>query len=448
MPETPETIEYIKIANADKPRVLIIGGGFGGLELAKALEGADVQVVLIDKNNFHTFQPLLYQVSASALEPESIVYPYRKIFDEQKNFYFRLAEVKCIHPETSCVETSIGYIKYDYLVMATGSTTNFYGMEDIEKYAIPLKGIDDAIQLRNNILSNFEQALLEKDEEKINSLMDYVIVGGGPTGVEVAGALSELRKHVFPNDYKELNFRDMDIHLVQSGNRLLDGMSEESSKKALEYLQAFGVNVILGHSVKAYDGYTVTLDNGEKLITRTLLWAAGVSGNPVAGIRPESFSKGRRLSVDVYNRVTGYDNIFAIGDVAAMVSEQRPKGFAMMAQPAIQQGHRLASNLQCLLRGKPMTPFEYNDKGSMATIGRNRGVVESKWIKTQGFLGWFIWAFVHLFFLVGFRNRIVVFINWIVSYLSYDKGIRLIIGPHEKIARDTIEKDQKKEVVL
>ncbi|MDQ3291176.1 MAG: NAD(P)/FAD-dependent oxidoreductase, partial [Bacteroidota bacterium] len=356
-----------KIAETGKPRVVIIGGGFAGLELVKALRRADVQVVLIDKQNFHTFQPLLYQVGTAAVEADSIVYPFRKIFDEQQNFYFRLAEVQSVDTSQQLIETSIGLLRYDYLVIATGATTNFYGDEQMQKTAISLKNIPDALSLRNTILSNFEKALQIDDEEQLNSLMDYVIVGGGPTGVELAGALSELRKHVFPSDYKELDFIKMDIHLIQSGDLLLKGMSAEASQKAREYLENYGVKIWFNRRVKAYDGYTVLLDSGEKLISRTLIWAAGVTGAPIAGIRKESLLRGNRFQVDEYNRIAGYQNIFAIGDIAAMITPQNPEGHPMLAQPAIQQGRNLGENIRDLIAGKPLKPFHYNDRGAMAT---------------------------------------------------------------------------------
>jgi NADH dehydrogenase len=417
-----------RIADIGKPRIVIVGGGFAGIELAKSLRKADVQVVLIDKQNHHAFQPLLYQVATAGLEADSIVYPFRKIFEDQKNFYFRMAEVEKVDTAKQVVHTTIGELRYDYLVIATGATTNYYGNEQIQHCAVPIKTIEDAIALRNKILSNFERALLTDDEEQMNSLIDYVVVGGGPTGVEIAGALAELKLHVFPQDYKELDFIKMDIHLIQSGPRLLNGMSAEASEKALEFLKALGVRVWLNCRVKSYDGFTVELESGEKLITRTLIWAAGVCGVPVPGLREESILKGNRLQVDIYNRVLGYKNIFAIGDVAAMITRNTPQGHPMMAPPAMQQGKLLGKNLIGLLQGKPMQAFRYNDKGSMATIGRNKAVVDLQAYKTQGLIAWFVWMFVHLISIVGYRNRLVVLMNWMWSYFSYDKGMRLIIG--------------------
>ncbi|WP_205703511.1 NAD(P)/FAD-dependent oxidoreductase [Hymenobacter radiodurans] len=382
-----------KIEDINQPRVVIVGGGFAGLELARTLRHAPVQVVLIDKQNYHAFQPLLYQVATASLAPDSIVSPFRKILDGQDNFYFRLAEAICVDTEQHLLETSIGRIRYDYLVVATGATANFFGDEQMQRHAITLKSVADAIELRNTVLSNFEQALQLGDMEKINSLLDFVIVGGGPTGVEIAGALSELRAHVFPRDYRELNFKEMDIHLVQSGPALLKGMSAEASQKSLEYLKQFGVQVWLDRRVKSYDGYTVTLNTGEKLVTRTLIWAAGVTGSPIKGLREGCLLPGNRYAVNEFNQVAGYDNIFALGDIAAMRSELFPEGHPMVAQPALQQGRLLGHNLERQLKNEPMQPFHYDDKGSMATIGRNHAVADIKlfgrdWRLGALLLGW------------------------------------------------------------
>jgi NADH:ubiquinone reductase (H+-translocating) len=421
-----------RIEDNGKPRIVIVGGGFAGISLAKSLCNADAQVVLIDKQNYHTFQPLLYQVATSGIDQDYIVYPFRKMFETQKNFFFRLAEVQKVDTEQNILETSIGLVDYDYLVLATGATTNFYGNEKMQQCAISIKSIDDAIALRNTILSNFEKALQIEDEEQLNSLMDYVIVGGGPTGVELAGALSELRKHVFPKDYRELDFLKMDIHLIQSGDQLLKGMSAEASEKSKEFLEKFGVKIWFNRRVKDYDGYTVTLDSGEKLISRTLIWAAGVSGAPIEGIKKESILKGNRYKTDQFNLVDGYKNIFAIGDIAAITTQETPDGHPMMAQPAMQQGELLGKNLTRLLSGKAMKAFSYTDKGSMATIGRNHAVADlkifNKEIKTQGFRAWLIWMFIHLVSIVGFKNKFDVLITWMWSYFTYDKSIRLIMG--------------------
>jgi NADH dehydrogenase len=421
-----------KIEDVGKPRVVIVGGGFGGLALAKALADAPVQVILLDKQNYHTFQPLLYQLGTAALEADSIVAPFRRILHSQPNLYFRLAAVQCINTADKVVETSIGLVPYDYLVLATGATTNYLGNAEMEQHAITLKSVEDAIELRNTVLGNFEKALQQSDMEQLNSLLDFVIVGGGPTGVEIAGALSELRKHVFPRDYPELDFREMDIHLVQSGPVLLKGMSENASQKSLEYLKNFGVQVWLDRKVVSYDGYTAVLNTGEKLITRTLIWAAGVTGAPIKGLTAECLRKGNRYQVNEFNQVAGYENIFAIGDIAAMPSEAYPEGHPMVAQPALQQGQLLGQNLKRMLARQPLQPFAYSDKGSMATIGRNHAVADVKLfgrdLHLGGFIAWLAWSFVHVLALVSFRNRIMVLLNWSWSYFSFDKGLRYIIG--------------------
>lgn len=428
-------VTHTRIADLGKPRIIVIGGGFAGLKLIKGLYDTGAQVVLFDKYNHHTFQPLLYQVATSGLETNSIVFPFRKRLAQFPDFHFRLGEVKHINPEENFIETSIGKLDYDYLVIATGASTNFYGMEEVEKNAMAMKTITDSIRLRNRIIRNLEFALLTDDREVMNSLMDFVIVGGGPTGVELAGALAELKNHVFPEDYPELELSQMDIHLVEAGPRLLNGMSDKAGEKSLEYLTKMGVKVYLNCAVKSYDGYTVEFNTGERLISRTLIWAAGVKGNPIAGLSPQAGGRGNRLRVDEFNRVKGYENIFAIGDVAIMEGDAKyPNGHPMMAPPAIQQGKLLAKNLQRLIKKKELKPFSYFDKGSMATIGRNKAVVDLKGLKWQGFFAWFVWMFVHLISIVGFKNKFMVFASWVMSYFSYDKSNRLIIGrPKEEI---------------
>lgn len=422
-------VKQTRIADLGGPRVIVIGGGFAGLEVVRNLKHTNAQVVLFDRHNHHTFQPLLYQVATSGLETSSIVFPLRKRFSHRPNFYFRLGEVKHITPSENTIETSIGKARYDYLVIASGATTNFYGMNDVQEHSLSMKTIEDSIQLRNHILRNMENALLVDDLEQMNSFMDYVIVGGGPTGVELAGALAELKSHVFPKDYNELDLSHMDIHLIEAGPRLLNGMSEKASGKALQYLKEMGVDVKLNCAVKSYDGYELRINENERLISRTVIWAAGVKGNPIDGLPAEAVTRGNRIQVDAFNRVKGSENIFAVGDVALMDGDAKyPKGHPQMAPPAMQQGKLVAENILRLMEKKPMKPFSYLDKGSMATVGRNRAVVDMGAFRAQGFFAWFIWMFVHLLSITGFKNKVFTFFSWFFSYLSYDRSNRLIIG--------------------
>lgn len=432
-----------RIADLGKPRIIIIGGGFGGLEVIKGLQGLKAQVVLFDKYNHHTFQPLLYQVATSGLETNSIVAPFRKLFGSQQDFYFRLGEVKRIRPEENYIETSIGGVKYDYLVIASGAITNFYGMDEVAKNSSSMKNIVDATKLRNKIIRQLEYALLTEDTEVMNSLMDFVIVGGGPTGVELAGALTELKKNVFPKDYKELDMRQMDIHLVEASPRLLNGMSTQAGEKANLFLTKMGVKVHLNAAVKSYDGYEIVLSTGKRLISRSLIWAAGVKGNPIEGIGEGAIGRGNRIFVDEYNRVKGHENIFAIGDVALMEGDEKfPKGHPMMAPPAQQQGRLVAKNITNLVKKKSLKPFTYFDKGSMATIGRNKAVVDMRGgVRFQGVFAWYVWMFVHLMSIVGFRNKVFTFFSWMWNYFSYDRSNRLIIGRNEeKINQEELTK--------
>ena len=423
----------MNIPKSSFPRIVIIGGGFAGIALAKKLSKQEVQVVLLDKHNYHTFQPLLYQVSTGGLEPDSIAYPIRKVLQDFPNFYFRLAKVSEIDTDKNIIQSNIGALKFDYLVVASGSKTNYFGNKSIEDNSMEMKTIPQSLNLRSLILENFEEALLTSDLNRRNALMSFVIVGAGPTGVELAGALAEIKKGILPKDYPDLDTRLAQINLVQSGDTILKTMSPNASKKAEDFLEKLGVNVWKNVRVTSYDGTTVTTDSDLTFESETVVWAAGVKGAAIKGLDAEQFvSRGNRILVNEFNQVKGIDNIFAIGDVAQMESESTPHGHPMMAQPAIQQGKLLGDNILKLLENKPMTPFVYKDRGSMATIGRNKAVVDLPNFKFQGVFAWFVWMFVHLFSLVGFRNRTVVFINWVYNYIRFDREARLIIRPYKK----------------
>ena len=415
------------------PRVVIVGGGFAGVSLAKKLAKKEVQVVLLDRHNYHTFQPLLYQVSTGGLEPDSIAYPIRKILKDYTNFYFRLAMVEEVVPSEKLIKTDIGDLKYDYLVLATGSRTNYFGNKGIQEHSMAMKTIPQSLNLRSLILENFEQALLTDSLDEQDSLMNFVIVGAGPTGVELAGALAEIKKGILPKDYPDLDTRRVQINLVQASERVLQEMSKEASEKAEDFLEKLGVHIWKNVRVENYDGKLVTTNTDLTFETATLIWAAGVKGATIKGMDAGDFmARGNRLQVNSFNQVLGFENIFAIGDIACMASEKAPNGHPMMAQPAIQQGRHLGDNLVRLLEGKPMKPFVYLDKGAMATVGRNKAVVDLPKMKFQGVFAWFVWMFVHLYFLIGFRNRMVVFINWVYNYIRFDREARLIIRPYKK----------------
>ena len=413
------------------PRVVIIGGGFGGIELAKKLKDKPVEVLMVDKNNYHTFQPLLYQVAMGDIEADSIAFPIRKIFGDQKNFAFRMANVEQINPESNTITTDIGEIAYDYLVIATGSTTNFFGNEELAKRTMPMKSIPEALNLRSLILQNIEKAIITESQEEKEALLNFVVVGGGPTGVELSGALAEMRNYVLTYDYPELRKEDMKVYLVEGKNRVLGVMSENASKKACDFLNELGVEVHNSVHVQSYTGDELVIDNGKRIQTRNVLWAAGVKGEVLKGIPQGVVVRGNRIQTDEFNRVKGYINIFAIGDVAAIITPETPDGHPGVAPAAIQQGKQLAKNLTRLLNKEPMEPFKYFDKGSLATVGKNLAVADLGKIHFQGFFAWLVWGFVHLMSLVSARNRIIVFINWAGSYFSNSSGSRLIIRKYD-----------------
>jgi NADH dehydrogenase len=425
-------MQTVNLPSQDKKRVVIIGCGFGGLELARTLSGQGFQIVIFDKNNYHTFQPLLYQVATAGLEADSIAYPIRKIFTNKTDVFFRWAEVSQIDTKGKIIHTSIGNCAYDFLVIATGTTTNYFNNKEIEQNAMPMKSVVEALNLRSLILQSLEAATLVSTTEEKNRLMTFAIVGGGPTGIELAGALCELKNHVLPHDYPELNFEEMRVLLIESGKEVLQAMSIENQQKALSYLRELGAEILLDTRVAGYDGKEIKTADDRIIQTATLIWAAGVKGNLIDGIDNAIITPAGRLLVNEFCQLKSDTSIFAIGDIACMVSESNPRGHAQIAPVAIQQGNLTAKNIIAITKGELLKPFVYNDKGSMATIGRNRAVVEVGKLKFGGLIGWFAWMAVHLMQLVGFRNRLVVFINWLWNYINYDRNIRLIIRPFKR----------------
>ena len=432
----------INIQRNQKKRVVIVGGGLGGLRLAEDLLGADMQVVLVDKNNFHQFPPLIYQIASAGIDPSSISFPFRQIFRKQKDFYFRMAEARMVDTEKKILQTSIGKIDYDYIVFAAGTTTNFFGNKNIEEWAMPMKTVSEAMGLRNALLSNLERALTCATEEERQELLNVVIVGGGATGVEIAGALSEMKRYVIPYDYPDMDASLMHIHLIEAGNHLLAGMSEQSSRKAYDFLTSMGVNIQFGKMVTDYRDHKVVMKDGSEIATRTFLWVSGVKANQVAGIDGDHLGRGARIVVDAYNRVPGLDGVFAIGDQCLLTSDAAyPGGHPQVAQVAIQQAKNLARNLRRIASGEgeaSLTPFAYNNLGSMATVGRNKAVVEIGKLRSQGFFAWVLWLVVHLRSILGVKNKMMVLLNWLWKYVSYNDSIRMITyatKPREVIDR-------------
>ncbi len=410
-----------------KPRVVIIGGGFGGLTLAKKLKNAPVDVLLLDKHNYHTFQPLLYQVAIGSIEADSIGFPIRRIFTRHDNFTFNLAEVQKIDAITNTITTDIGSVNYDYLVIATGSNTNFFGNKEIEHFAMPMKNIPEALNIRSLIIQNLETALVTGDSREKFALMTFVVVGGGPTGVELSGALAEMRHLILMKDYHGLSKYDMRVYLVEGKDKLLAAMSPEASAKAKEFLTKADVTIYNSAHVESYDGFYLKIDNGKTIKTRNVLWAAGVKGEVPEGIPAEAIAKGNRIYVDEINRVKGYENIFAIGDASLMITPETPNGHPGVAPAAIQQGELLAENLLHLIKGEATKPFKYHDKGTLATIGRNKAVADLGKIHLQGFFAWLLWGAVHIMSLAGFANKGIIFLSWAINYFTKNSDNRLVV---------------------
>lgn len=419
--------------NSKVPKVVIVGGGFGGLELAKNLKNKRVEVLLLDRHNYHTFQPLLYQVATGALETETTTFPLRRIFQNQSNFSFALTEVTKINPEKNTLDTSIGEISYDYLVLATGADTNYFGNKQLEHFSMGMKSVPEALNIRSMILQSFEAALTEKDPGEKEELMTFIVVGGGPTGVELAGALAEFKNHILKKDYPTLDNCEMRVFVIEGKPTVLGGgFSQYAASKAQQYLQEMGVIIYNNVHVKSFDGELLIIDDGRELRTRNVLWAAGVVGQFPEGISTDVILKGKRIQTDEINRVKGYENIFAIGDVAAVITSDLSNGHPGVAQVALQQGKHLAKNLTAIIEGKQSKPFIYKNRGSMATIGRNKAVADIGKFKFSGFFAWLLWCFIHVFSLVGLQNKITVFINWMGRYFSYNGPTRVIIRPFSR----------------
>jgi len=417
------------IPQTDRTRVVIVGAGFGGLRLARMLANRrEFQVVIINRTNYHEFQPLYYQVATAGLEANSILFPLRAVFGGSENVHIRVTNVTGVRTADKAVDTDLGPVPYDYLVMATGADTNFFGQQNIVEKALPMKSVSEAIALRNRILQNFEDALSVETNDERDGLMDVVVVGGGPTGVELCGTLAEMKRTVLPSDYPELDFDMMQIYLIESGGELLGPMSENSHKKSESYLRELGVIVRLNTRVKDFDGKTVFMNDGTTLRSNNLIWAAGVKASPLAGLPVEVVGRGGRVTVNRFSQVQGFTDVFAIGDVAMMAEgDVWPNGHPQVAQPAIQQGKLLGKNLMRLHKSEPMHEFKYKDLGTMATIGRGLAVVDLPYLKFSGVLAWLTWLIVHLMAIVGVKNRLLILINWTWNYLSYDNSLRLII---------------------
>lgn len=414
-----------------RKKIIIVGAGFAGLKLAQKLNNTEYDVLLIDKHNYHQFQPLMYQVATARLEPTSVSFPLRKVFQKSKNVKIRITEVQSVDTQKKILSTTIGEFSYDYLVIAFGCTSNYFGNANVEKYAYPMKSIPEAIQLRNHILQNFEDVLIANPEE-VEALLNFVVVGGGPTGVELSGALAEMKRHVLPKDYPEKDFSSLKVYLVEGSSNTLNVMSDLAKKASREYLEQLGVTVITDMYVTDYDGETVTLKSGEKIKTKNLIWAAGVTGNILQGLPNEVITRGNRIIVNRYNQVEGLDGVYAIGDIAFMKTPKYEFGHPQLANVALNQAEVLAQNFKNMLKGKALKEFEYHDKGSMATVGKRKAVVDLPKFSFKGRLAWYFWMFLHLMLILSVKNKLSIFINWMMSYFYNDSTLRVILNPKNK----------------
>ena len=413
-------------------KIIIIGAGFAGLRLAQDLENSDFDVLLIDKNNYHQFQPLMYQVATARLEPASISFPLRKVFQHSKNVRIRIADVLSVDTENKTLKTSIADFDYDHLVVAFGCTTNYFGNAEIEKFAYPMKSVPEAIQLRNHILQTFEDALMAPEED-MQALMNFVVVGGGPTGVELAGALAEMKKNILPKDYPDKDFSKLTIYLLEGSPNVLNPMSSDSQKMSRKYLEELGVIVKTSSIVSKYDGKIVTLQSGEIIASTNVVWAAGIVGHMLEGIPADCVTRGNRLLVNRFSEIEKLNGIYALGDISFMTTPKYANGHPQVASVAIEQAKVLADNFKRSLKNKTRVEYEYHDKGSMATVGKRKAVVDLPKFSFQGRLAWFTWMFIHLMLILSVKNKLSIFINWMFSYFNNDSTLRVILKSATKV---------------
>ncbi|HXB08524.1 MAG TPA: NAD(P)/FAD-dependent oxidoreductase [Puia sp.] len=430
--------------NSKRQRVVIVGAGFAGLTIARSLSNTEYDVFLIDRHNYHQFQPLMYQVATARLEPSSISFPLRKVFQHSHNVTIRIGEVVHVDPDRKVLSTTVGDIGYDRLVLCIGCTTNYFGNERIAANAFPMKSVPNAMALRNRILQTFEDTI-EAGPDELQSLLNFVIVGGGPTGVELAGAMAEMKKNILPKDYPEVDFSRLTIYLLEGSPNTLNAMSEVSRAVSRKYLEQLGVVVRTGTTVEDYDGTTIRLKGGETLVAKNLIWAAGVTGNVIDGIPASVMVRGNRLKTNRYGEVEGLEGVYAVGDIAYMRTPKYPEGHPQLANVANAQAAHLAKNFKRELRGKPRVEFEYHNKGTMATVGKRKAVVDLPGFSFQGAFAWLTWMFVHLMLLLNVKNRIIVFLNWMMSYFANDSTLRLMLkadrgeGTPEKMSRPMVK---------
>ena len=415
-------------ASSNRTRVVIIGAGFAGLNIARKLNNTLYEITLIDRHNYHQFQPLMYQVATARLEPSSISFPLRRVFQHSRNVRIHIGEVERVDTTQKIVYTGAGECPYDRLVIALGCTTNFFGNKRIQAHSFPMKSVPNALALRNRILQTFEDTITAGPAER-QALLNFVIVGGGPTGVELSGAMAEMKRYILPKDYPGTDFSRLTIYLLEGSPNTLNAMSEPSKVKSRQYLEDLGVIVRTGTVVEDYDGETVTLKGGETIAARNVIWAAGVTGNKLEGIAGTSVLKGNRLKTNRYHEVEGMDSVYAIGDISWMATPRYPNGQPQLANVAISQAKNLAGNFKRELKGRPRVEFEYHNKGTMATVGKRKAVVDLPRLHFQGFFAWLTWMFVHLMLILSVKNRLFIFLDWMMSYFANDSTLRLMLRP-------------------